>query len=61
MNRESKIKFLTDDDFEFIASMTLAGQELLETYLRDGFRGYNNFTDTELDQEIKNRKEVNDA
>lgn len=57
MTRDEKIEFLTDDDFDYIMQ-TDNGLELLRDYLALGFKGYMNFTDEELDAEIRERKQM---
>ena len=57
MTREEKEQFLVDDDFDYIMQ-TDNGLELLRDYLSIGFKGYMNFTDAELDAEIKERNQI---
>jgi hypothetical protein len=57
MTREEKEDFLVDDDFDYIMQ-TDNGLELLRDYLSQGFKGYMNFTDEELDAEIRERKQM---
>jgi hypothetical protein len=57
MTRDEKEQFLVDDDFDYIMQ-TDNGLELLRDYLSQGFTGYMNFTDAELDAEIKERKQM---
>jgi hypothetical protein len=59
MTREDKEQFLVDDDFDYIMQ-TDNGLELLRDYLALGFKGYTNFTDAELDAEIKERNQIKD-
>jgi hypothetical protein len=55
MTRDEKEQFLVDDDFDYIMQ-TDNGLELLRDYLSQGFAGYWNFTDEQLDAEIKERQ-----
>ena len=57
MTRDEKEQFLVDDDFDYIMQ-TDDGLELLRDYLSIGFKGYMNFTDAELDAEIKERNYI---
>ena len=57
MTRDEKVEFLADDDFDYIMQ-TDNGLELLRDYLALGFKGYMNFTDEELDAEIRERKQM---
>jgi hypothetical protein len=57
MTRDEKEQFLVDDDFDYIMQ-TDNGLELLRDYLALGFKGYMNFTDEELDAEIKERNQI---
>lgn len=59
MTRDEKEQFLVDDDFDYIMQ-TDNGLELLRDYLSIGFKGYMNFTDAELDAEIKERNQIKD-
>jgi hypothetical protein len=54
-DREAMIEYLSDSDFNYIFQQD-PGLELLRSYLEDGFKGYNNFTDAELVAEVKERK-----
>lgn len=64
--REEKIAFLLNRDVESISNEVIedtipeqTGEEGAQPFsftiaiLRDGFKGYNNFTDEELDEEVK--------
>ena len=51
--RELAMNLLADDDFNFI--MNGSGAELLDSYLRNGFRGYYEYTDEELIAELESR------
>ena len=57
MTRDEKEQFLVDDDFDYIMQ-TDDGLELLRDYLSIGFKGYMNFTDAQLDAEIKERNYI---
>ena len=52
MNREQKIKALVDNDFRAVDRGDFELVDILDI-LETGFVGYNNFTDTELDELIK--------
>jgi hypothetical protein len=54
MNRDEMIDYLADSDFDFI--MGGSGAELLDSYLRNGFKGYEAYTDAELQVEVEQRK-----
>lgn len=56
-DRDEAEQFLVDDDFDYIMQQD-TGLELLRDYLLLGFKGYANFTDTELVAEIKERNEM---
>lgn len=59
INRQQIINYLVEKDFEFIKNLGEdAGEELLYSYLEDGFKGYGYYTDDELQDEIKERKIV---
>jgi hypothetical protein len=51
--RSAVIDTLVDIDWDSIIHMDSA--ELLNSYLRTGFKGYDNFTDEELQSELDNR------
>ena len=57
-DREAAIKWLAQKDFEFINSGDGPGLELLDSILVDGFKGYGNYTDRELNDAIAERKEM---
>ena len=59
-SRDEMEEFLEDSDFDYIMQSD-NGVELLRDYLRMGFKGYMNFTDSELITEVKQRKEMNNA
>ena len=59
LTRKEAIEYLVEKDFEFIKnSGEDAGEELLYSYLKDGFKGYGYYTDDELQDEIKERRIV---
>lgn len=55
-NRDEMVDYLADSDFDYIMEGT--GAELLDSYLRTGFKGYDAYTDTELEAEYIQRKEM---
>ena len=57
-DREAAIQYLCQKDFEFINEGDGAGLELLDSILEDGFKGYGNYTDRELNEAIAERKEM---
>ena len=59
LTRNEAIKYLVQKDFDFITDkLDNSGQELLYSYLEDGFKNYWNFTDKELENEVKQRREL---
>ena len=59
LTRDEAIKYLVQKDFDFITDqLDNSGQELLYSYLEDGFKGYWHFTDKELENEVKQRREM---
>ena len=59
MDREVAIKWLCQKDFDFIINKNNgAGLELLDSILENGFKGYGNYTDRELNDAIAERKEM---
>ena len=59
LTRNEAIKYLLQKDFDFITDkLDNSGQELLYSYLEDGFKNYWNFTDKELENEVKQRREL---
>ena len=54
-NREKVIETLVDDDIDYITNDKMGGLELLESYLKYGFKGYVDFTDEELIVECEQR------
>ena len=57
-DREVAIQWLCQKDFEFITEGDGAGLELLDSILADGFKGYGNYSDKELNEAIAERKEM---
>jgi len=57
-DREAAIQWLCQKDFEFINEGDGAGLELLDSILENGFKGYGNYTDRELNEAIAERKEM---
>ena len=57
-DREVAIEYLCERDFDFINEGDGAGLELLDSILKDGFKGYGNYTDRELNDAIAERKEM---
>ena len=57
-DREVAIEYLCERDFDFINEGNGAGLELLDSILKDGFKGYGNYTDRELNEAIAERKEM---
>ena len=51
-DREVAIQWLCQKDFEFITEGDGAGLELLDSILADGFKGYGNYSDKELNEAI---------
>lgn len=60
-DREEAIDYLTWSDFQYIINGDDLGLDLLRTYLEDGFKGYENFTDEELIAEVAQHREMNNA
>ena len=58
MTREQMVEFLIDSDFNYIMDYTGIGSELLDSYLRNGFKGYEAYTEEELIAEVAQRKEM---
>tara|TARA_R110000868_G_scaffold95800_2_gene263325 strand:- start:2 stop:178 length:177 start_codon:yes stop_codon:yes gene_type:complete len=52
MNREQKIKALVDNDFRAVDRGDFELVDILDI-LENGFVGYNNFTDDQLDELVK--------
>ena len=57
-DREVAIEYLCERDFDFINEGNGAGLDLLDSILKDGFKGYGNYTDRELNEAIAERKEM---
>jgi hypothetical protein len=57
-DREVAIEYLCEREFDFINEGDGAGLELLDSILKDGFKGYGNYTDRELNEAIAERKEM---
>ena len=57
-DREVAIEYLCERDFDFINEGDGAGLELLDSILKDGFKGYGNYTDREFNEAIAERKEM---
>ena len=60
MDREDMIAYLVESDYRYIMECA-NGPELLDSYLDFGFKGYRNFTDAELREEVAQRKEIENA
>lgn len=60
MDRDDMIDFLVDSDYRYIMECA-NGPELLDSYLKFGFKGYFNYTDAELIAEYNERKEIENA
>ena len=60
--REEKINFLVNRDLDTVSlwMKITADWGLIESLFRHGFKGYDNFTDEELDAEIKEAQALND-
>jgi hypothetical protein len=54
MTRDEKIDRLVDDDFDRIRQGDMS--ETLDYMLRRGIVGYDNYSDEEIEQEMKNRE-----
>lgn len=57
MNRDEMIEFLVDNDCYYIMNRDYTS-ELLKNKLRDGFKGYTNFTDSDLEREYDLRQRI---
>ena len=54
MNREEMIQELINDDMNGVASMSMnENDNLIRDMLLEGRKGYNNYTDEELQEEYK--------
>jgi len=57
LNREEKVELLVNRDANTVEKCILTGEwDFIEMRFRNGFKGYNNFTDEELDAEIREEK-----
>lgn len=56
-DRQELVDYLADSDYDYIMNED-GGLELLDSYLRSGFKGYDSFTDAELITEYKQREEM---
>lgn len=56
-DREELVSYLADSDYDYIMNEG-GGPELLDSYLRSGFKGYDSFTDIELITEYQQREEM---
>lgn len=54
MHREDKIKFLIEDDVDYILQ-TADGKHYLRSVLYNGHFGYNRLTEEELEEEYQSR------
>jgi hypothetical protein len=57
LDREEMVAYLCESDFQYIMHED-GGMELLDSYLRDGFKGYDAYTQEELIVEYQQRKEM---
>jgi len=55
--REELVSYLADGDYDYIMNED-GGPELLDSYLHQGFVGYNAYTDIELITEYQQREEM---
>ena len=59
MNRQEMIDELLEDDMNGVASMSMGeNDDLIRDMLLNGRRGYNNYTDEELNEEYKRYLEM---
>lgn len=58
MTRNEKIKLLMENDFNDIMGGGIP--DYLNSILESGHKGYANYSDDELDDEISQREELND-
>jgi hypothetical protein len=56
-DREELVSYLADGDYDYIMNED-GGPELLDSYLRSGFIGYDAYTDIELITEYQQREEM---
>ena len=61
MNRKEMIDELLKDDMNGVSSMSMGeNDDLIRDMLLNGRRGYNNYTDEELNEEYKRYLEMQD-
>ena len=61
MNRKEMIDELLEDDMNGVASMSMGeNDDCIRDMLLNGRKGYNNYTDDELNQEYKRYLEMQD-
>ena len=61
MNRKEMINELLEDDMNGVSSMSMGeNDDLIRDMLLNGRRGYNNYTDEELNEEYKRYLEMQD-
>ena len=60
MDRDEMIDYLVDSDYRYVMECA-NGPELLDSYIKFGFKGYFNYTDEELRAEYAQRKEIENA
>ena len=59
--RKEMIKELVEDDMNGVSSMSMEeNDDLIRDMLLDGRKGYNNYTDEELNEEYKRYLEMQD-
>jgi len=59
MNKKEMIKELLEDDMNGVSSMSMEeNDDLIRDMLLNGRRGYNNYTDEELEEEYKRYLEM---
>jgi len=61
ITRDEMVEFLIDSDYAYIMDNDSGGLELLDSYLRNGFKGYAAYTEEELIAEVAQRKEMEAA
>lgn len=55
MMRDAMIEMLVNDDLEFFQKSPVGAAEYFSVLMVEGFDGYNNFTDKELEDELRER------
>jgi hypothetical protein len=61
MNRKEMIDELLEDDMNGVSSMSMGeNDDLIRDMLLNGRKGYNNYTDEELNEEYKRYLEMQD-